>query len=128
MRGSDQEYAVFYRHFDLPASFPVIALLGDRWVSYPEPIRRIHFHNCLEIGYLFQKFHWHKGYAAEAAVACKEYAFSVLGAERVCSIVRNTNIPAQNVALRNGMIMTDRDIKNFRGVDMEFILFTAERQ
>ena len=49
-----QEYAVFYRHFDLPANFPVIALLGDTWVSRPEPIRRIHFHNCLEIGLLYE--------------------------------------------------------------------------
>ena len=49
-----QEYAVFYRHFDLPANFPVIALLGDTWVSRPEPFHRIHFHNCLEIGYLYE--------------------------------------------------------------------------
>lgn len=52
--GVAQEYAVFYRHFDLPATFPVIALLGDTWVSRPEPIRRIHFHNCLEIGFLYE--------------------------------------------------------------------------
>ena len=49
-----QEFAVFYRHFDLPANFPLIALLGPAWVSLPEPIRRIHFHNCLEIGYLHE--------------------------------------------------------------------------
>ena len=52
--GETQEFAVFYRHFDLPASFPMIALLGPAWVSLPEPIRRIHFHNCLEIGYLYE--------------------------------------------------------------------------
>ncbi|MDO4867154.1 MAG: AraC family transcriptional regulator [Clostridia bacterium] len=49
-----QEIAVYYRHFDLPANFPVIAMLGDKWVSRPEPIRWIHFHNCLEIGFLFE--------------------------------------------------------------------------
>lgn len=52
--GEKQEFAVFYRHFDLPASFPLIALLGPAWISPPEPIRRIHFHNCLEIGYLYE--------------------------------------------------------------------------
>jgi len=52
--GEKQELSVFYRHFDLPANFPVIALLGPTWVSRPEPIRRIHFHNCLEIGYLYE--------------------------------------------------------------------------
>lgn len=42
----------------------------------------------LEIGFLFQKAYWHKGYATEAAIACKEYAFSVLNANRVYSIIR----------------------------------------
>lgn len=82
----------------------------------------------LEIGYLFQKAHWHKGYAAEAANACKEYAFSVLGAERVCSMVRDTNIPAQKVALRCGMTKVDQTTKRFRNVDMEFFLYSVERE
>lgn len=43
---------IFYRHYDLPASFPVVALLGDSWIASPEPVTRLHFHNCLEIGYL----------------------------------------------------------------------------
>lgn len=80
----------------------------------------------LEIGYLFQKAHWHKGYAAEAAMACKEYAFAVLGAKQVCSIVRDTNTAAQKVAIRNGMVKTDQDTKNFRNKDMGFFLYTAE--
>lgn len=49
-----QKIAVYYRHFDLPANFPVIAMLGDGWISRPEPIRWIHFHNCLEIGFLYE--------------------------------------------------------------------------
>ena len=52
----------------------------------------------LEIGYLFQRAHWHKGYAAEAAKACKKYAFEILKASEVCSIIRDTNIPSQKVA------------------------------
>lgn len=48
-----QEYqSIFYRHFDLPAHFPVIGLLGDSWKSYPEPLTRMHFHNCMELGLL----------------------------------------------------------------------------
>lgn len=61
----------------------------------------------LEIGYLFNKAYWHKGFAAEAAAACKNYAFNVLKAAEVCSIIRDTNIPSQKVALRNGMVKTD---------------------
>ena len=57
----------------------------------------------LEIGYLFQRAYWHKGYAMEAARACKEYAFETLEADEVSSIIRDTNTASQNVALRNGM-------------------------
>ena len=81
----------------------------------------------LEIGYLFERRHWHKGYAAEAAAGCKKYAFEVLGAHEVCSIVRDTNTAAQNVAIRNGMVKTDESVKNFRGIDMRFCRYTARR-
>lgn len=57
----------------------------------------------LEIGYLFRRKYWHQGYAAESARACKKYAFEVLDAKEVCSIIRDTNTASQKVALRNGM-------------------------
>ena len=62
----------------------------------------------LEIGYLFQKACWHKGYAAEAAAACRDYAFSALHADRVYSIIRDTHTASQNVAVRNGMKIVER--------------------
>lgn len=49
---SAEKMGVFYRYFDLPVNFPVIALLGNGWRSTLDPVTRLHFHNCVEIGYL----------------------------------------------------------------------------
>ena len=81
----------------------------------------------LEIGYLLQRRHWRQGYATEAARACKRYAFNVLRAEEVCSIIRDTNVPSQKVALRNGMVKTDRWVKRYRGVEMPHDRYRAVR-
>lgn len=79
----------------------------------------------LEIGYLFERLYWHRGYAIEAAAACKKYAFEVLKAEEVCSIIRDTNTASQKVAARNGMEAADTWIKHYRGVDMPHIRFVV---
>lgn len=79
----------------------------------------------LEIGYLFQRAYWHKGYATEAAKACKKYAFEDLQAKEVCSIIRDTNIASQKVAIRNGMTVTDTWTKHYRGVDMPHYCFVV---
>ena len=81
----------------------------------------------LEIGYLFQKAYWHRGYAAEAAIACREYAFTVLDADSVCSMIRDTHIASQNVAVRNGMKIIDKTTKNFRNTEMEFFLYSVDQ-
>ena len=74
--------------------------------------------NVLGIGYLFERTYWHKGYAIEAAKSCKKYAFEILKADEVCSIIRDTNIASQKVAIRNGMTIKDVWTKQYRGVDM----------
>lgn len=81
----------------------------------------------LEVGYLFQKAFWHNGYASEAAIACKEYAFEILNADEVFSIIRDTNIASQNVAKRNGMTVTDRFIKHYYGVVMPHLVYSIKR-
>ncbi len=81
----------------------------------------------LEIGYLFNRTYWHNGYAIESAKACKKYAFEVLQADEVCSIIRDTNIASQNVALKNGMIKTDCRIKHYKGVDMPHYRYVVKR-
>lgn len=82
----------------------------------------------LEIGYLLQRLYWHKGFAVETAKACKKYAFEVLNADEVCSIIRDTNIPSQNVALRNGMKIADTWIKHYRGIDMPHFRYVVYKE
>lgn len=80
-----------------------------------------------EIGYLFAFRHWHKGYATEAAAACKEYGFDVLLFDALYSIIRDTNVASQNVALRNGMRPIDKVVKHYRGVEMPHIVFCVQK-
>jgi [ribosomal protein S5]-alanine N-acetyltransferase len=82
----------------------------------------------IEVGYIFQKEYWHFGYATEAAMACKEYALEKLKAPIVYSLIRETNIPSQNVAKRMGMTCIDKFNKHYRGVDMPHLVFAAERR
>ncbi|WP_412899377.1 GNAT family N-acetyltransferase [Bacillus sp. 1P02SD] len=56
-----------------------------------------------EIGFHIIKDYWNKGYATEAAIACKDYAFSVLNYPKVFSYTTEKNIPSQKVAEKIGM-------------------------
>ena len=80
-----------------------------------------------EIGYLFNRRYWHNGYAAEAAIGCRRYAFEELHLGEVYSIIRDTNLASINVAIRNGMLARRRFVKHYWGVDMPHILFSARR-
>lgn len=82
----------------------------------------------LEVGYLFNRAFWHHGYATEAARGCMEYAFDLLGAREVCSIIRETNLPSRRVAERNGMTMRDTWVKHYRGIDMPHVRYCAVRE
>ena len=85
--------------------------------------------NCvLEIGYLLKKDFWHEGYATEAATACKQYAFEVLEAEEVFSIIRDTNTASQAVAKRNGMTLKGEILKHYYEMDMPHLLYSAVRK
>ena len=79
-----------------------------------------------EIGYLFEKAYWHRGYASEAAKGCKEYAFQSLKLPRVYSIIRDNNLPAQRVAERNGMKLCGSLVKHYYGLDMAHLVFCVE--
>lgn len=80
----------------------------------------------LEIGYHLIKDAWHEGYAIEAATAVKYYAFEILQAPEVISVIRDTNLPSMNVAIRNGMTAKKRFIKHYRGHTMPHFLFSVK--
>ncbi|GHU71021.1 acetyltransferase [Clostridia bacterium] len=80
-----------------------------------------------EIGYLFNRAFWHNGYAAEAAVACKTYAFDVLNFTEVFSLIRDNNYASMNVAMRNGMLVRGRYVKHYKGEDMPHYIFSARK-
>ena len=56
-----------------------------------------------EIGYHINKNHVNKGYATEAAQACRNYAFEVLRLQKIYSYMKNKNHASIKVALKNGM-------------------------
>lgn len=80
-----------------------------------------------EIGYLLAYKYWHKGYATEAAAACREYGFNTLGFNALYSIIRDTNTASQRVALRNGMAPIDTLVKHYRGVEMPHIVYCVKK-
>ncbi len=57
----------------------------------------------VEVGYVLSREYWGKGYAAEAARACRDWAFEHLPIERVISLIRPENERSIAVAKRNGM-------------------------
>lgn len=57
----------------------------------------------VEIGYLLCSAYWHRGYATEAARACRDYGFNVLGRDRLISLIRPENEPSMRVAERVGL-------------------------
>lgn len=79
-----------------------------------------------EIGYLLNKNYWHKGYATEGAIACKNYAFSVLKFDKVYSIIRDNNLPSQAVARRNGMEIVGEEIKHYYNMVMPHLVYMVQ--
>jgi len=63
--------------------------------------------NETEVGYLLLRKHWHKGYATEAARACRDFARVGFGYDRIISLIRPENTPSQNVAKRLGGVLEE---------------------
>ena len=56
----------------------------------------------LEIGWVVASAFWNKGYATEAAIACRDNAFGPLGRDRVISLIAAENVASIRVAEKIG--------------------------
>ncbi len=57
----------------------------------------------VELGYRLVRLSWGNGYATEAAAAARDYAFEVLGLERLVSLIDPENTVSLKVAQKLGM-------------------------
>lgn len=62
------------------------------------------------LGYIVHRPFWRRGYAAEAAAACRDHVFDALGGSRVITLVRPENLPSLGVARKIGMTIERRTI------------------
>ncbi|WP_060916281.1 GNAT family N-acetyltransferase [Microbacterium oleivorans] len=89
--------------------------------------QRLEDDDILEVGYLFHRAHWHRGFATEAATASRDWAFRQLDAATIWAKVRDTNVASMNVAIRLGMTVRRRFLTHYRGVDMPHLGFAVDR-
>jgi [ribosomal protein S5]-alanine N-acetyltransferase len=72
----------------------------------------------LEIAYSLLPAYWNKGFASEAAMKCRDYAFDNKITDSLISIISLTNIPSEKVALKIGMQKERETIYNDNRVNI----------
>ena len=76
------------------------------------------------VGYMIHSPFWRRGYAFEAAAATRDYAFDVLGKQRLVAPIRPENFPSQAVARKLGM----RPGKQILYAGLEHVVFSIARE
>ena len=86
-----------------PTLFAVIEKENNQFIGFcgffPQTIQG---KQEIELGYRLLKAQWGKGFATEAAMAMKNYAFNELGITRLISLIETSNIASLRVAKKNG--------------------------
>ena len=75
-----------------------IGFVGLQWTRFSA-----HFTPALEIGWRLARSAWGKGYASEAAVAARDFAFQEAGLDEIVSFTTYRNERSQAVMRRIGM-------------------------
>lgn len=94
-------------------------LIGDCGIIRQE----VEGEHLYEIGYHLRRDFWGRGFATEAAIACRNWAFARLKTDRLISLIRPENLPSRRVAERNGMTIW-KEI-NWRG--LQHYVYAVER-
>jgi ribosomal-protein-alanine N-acetyltransferase len=66
----------------------------------------------VELGYDFRSDHWNRGYATEAAIAVRDFAFGKLKLPQLISLIRVGNTASRRVAEKVGMAYAGELIHN----------------
>lgn len=79
-------------------------------------VQEVESQTRLEVGYSILPQFCGKGYAAEAAIKCKKFAFENNFTTSLISIIHPENIASEKVALKNGMSLIKQIEGDFHGV------------
>jgi ribosomal-protein-alanine N-acetyltransferase len=76
----------------------------------------------VELGYLLAQKHWGKGFATEAALACKLYGFGKLGFREIIAMTDLENAASQKVLEKIGF--AERSVETYDGAETLVYLAT----
>ncbi|MDD6022956.1 MAG: GNAT family N-acetyltransferase [Oscillospiraceae bacterium] len=81
-----------------------------------------------EIGYHIAKAHQRQGYAREAALACRDWAFENTPFKRIYSYMKKANIPSSATARAAGMQLVDEYTDNEGAQTVVYAIDRKDRQ
>lgn len=77
-----------------------------------------------ELGYDFRSDFWNEGYATEAAMAVRDYAFGILKLPQLISLIRVGNLASKRVAEKVGMVLAEE----FSRYDLRYWKFALKNK
>jgi ribosomal-protein-alanine N-acetyltransferase len=98
-RYRDDGVGLWAMELTTPQDTEIRQIIGDCGITLQE----VEGERLFEIGYHLPRDFWGQGLATEAAIACRDWAFAHLKADRLISLIRPENLPSRRVAERTGM-------------------------